>query len=150
MQIFRIVVLALIVVFVSCQKSKLPKLDTTIFQKTLNAKTSSLELEDKVVVLEMLHQPIFCPCAKWITTQNKRLFDKKLQLNEPVGDSLLYHILPATDTVKTPEELTDNFLNQKFRFTGSFFKEMQYLNIEGEERPAITFCYNIVELVNEN
>ncbi|MCP4120895.1 MAG: hypothetical protein GY751_04005 [Bacteroidetes bacterium] len=45
--------------------------------------------------------------------------------------------------------MTEDVNNLKFRFTGRFFKEMQYMNEEGEMGPAITLMYDKVELIKD-
>ena len=90
-----------------------------------------------------------CPCAQWITRENKMIFEEKSNRKEAYGDSLFYYAIPAADSIPSPFDLTEDMNNLKFRFTGRFFKEMQSMNEEGEMRPAITLMYDKVELIKD-
>lgn len=108
------------------------------------------ELEKETVVLEMEYFGWACPCAQWITPENKKIFEEKRAADESYGDSLFYYVIPASDSIPHPFDLTEDMNDLRFRFTGRFFKEKQDMKLEGEMGPAITFMYDEVEFISDN
>ncbi len=115
-----------------------------------NRNTVSQELEKDIIELEMEYFGQLCPCPQWITAKNKIIYEQQQRKNESHNDSLFYHIIPTSTITQNPFDLvTTNTNPLKFKFTGRFFKERQYINEEGAPQvPVKTFMYSKVEIIS--
>jgi hypothetical protein len=147
MKIFKTIILFLSVMFLcSCINKNKENSNVLIVNSSIDTLNISKELEKETLEIEMEYFGWACPCAQWITAENKEVFILKSESNIPFGDSLFYYIEPSSDTIAFPSELTNDFSAYRFKFTGNFYKKMQFMGWEGEMGPAITFRYHKVEL----
>ena len=106
------------------------------------------ELNKGTVSINLRYFGFMCPCAQWISEKNELIFDSLAENNLPYGDSLFYYIIPSSDSIKYPIQFTDSLgISIRYKFTGNFYKERQFMNWEGEMGSEITFQYDKIEVI---
>lgn len=121
--------------------------ENPLFVKVKDGIDTHKELENDTVVIDM--QFIGTTGPGWIAVENRSKLDFLTTHGLAIGDTLLWYIEAHNPGITSPGELTKYPSGKTFRFTGQFYKSMQYQNYEGEEGPAVTFLYYDVELVKK-
>ncbi|KXX66499.1 hypothetical protein [Flammeovirga sp. SJP92] len=102
-------------------------------------------LENDTIVVELEYYGWLCPCPQWITKKNKIIYESTNAVNKDKDLSLFWNIKPANDSLPSPFDLTDDMENLRFKFTGQFYVNPQFLGDEGEKEPAKTLLYYSVK-----
>jgi len=105
----------------------------------------SKELENEIKTIVVSYAGWGCPYPQWVTAKNKRRYERK----KSNIHNFFYHIEPCNKSIASPFDLVKDINAYKYRLTGYYYKEKQYIHEEGEQAPARTFCYHKIEAIKK-